>query len=262
MPQLETIDKGRCTPRHPAPLLFVHGGCHAAWCWDEGFLDFFADNGFRAVAVSLRHHGNSSSDRPLHRCSIADYVDDVSAAADGLDTPPVVVGHSMGGFIVQRYLESHRAPAAVLMASLPPSGVRGATSRFVRKHPLVALRSNFSGRPQLIFQQPLTREALFSPGTPQPVVDDCAGRVEAESMRALWFDVLFRLPKPERVSTPMLVLGGVADGSVTTEEVHATARAYGSTGELFPDMGHNMMLEPGWPAVAQRIDEWLGERGL
>ena len=30
MAALETIDKGRCTDEHPVPLLFVHGGCHAA----------------------------------------------------------------------------------------------------------------------------------------------------------------------------------------------------------------------------------------
>jgi hypothetical protein len=28
------------------------------------------------------------------------------------------------------------------------------------------------------------------------------------------------------------------------------------------DMGHNMMVEPGWTAVAERIHNWLGGRGL
>jgi len=51
---LELIDKGSCSDAHPTPLLFVHGAWHAAWCWDENLLDFFADKGFRAVAVSLR----------------------------------------------------------------------------------------------------------------------------------------------------------------------------------------------------------------
>jgi pimeloyl-ACP methyl ester carboxylesterase len=51
---LELIDKGSCSDAHPTPLLFVHGAWHAAWCWDENLPDFFADKGFRAVAVSLR----------------------------------------------------------------------------------------------------------------------------------------------------------------------------------------------------------------
>jgi pimeloyl-ACP methyl ester carboxylesterase len=61
----EVIEKGRCTAAHPVPLLFVHGGWHAAWCWDEHFLDFFAERGFHAVAVSLRGHGRSPTSQRL-----------------------------------------------------------------------------------------------------------------------------------------------------------------------------------------------------
>jgi pimeloyl-ACP methyl ester carboxylesterase len=48
---LEVIDKGSCSEAHPPPLLFVHGSWHGAWCWAEHFLDFFADKGYRAVAL-------------------------------------------------------------------------------------------------------------------------------------------------------------------------------------------------------------------
>ena len=37
---VEVIDKGSSSESHPAPLLFVHGAWHAAWCWDEHFLEF------------------------------------------------------------------------------------------------------------------------------------------------------------------------------------------------------------------------------
>ena len=47
---LEVIDKGCVSESHPVPLLFIHGAWHAAWCWDEHFLSFFADKGYRAVA--------------------------------------------------------------------------------------------------------------------------------------------------------------------------------------------------------------------
>ena len=81
---LEVIDKGSSTESHPVPLLFVHGGSIAAWCWDEHFLDFFADRGYRAVALSLRGHGASTLSQPLKSCSIADYVDDVHAVVGKL----------------------------------------------------------------------------------------------------------------------------------------------------------------------------------
>jgi len=63
---LEVIDKGSCSEAHPVPLLFVHGGWHGAWCWDDHFVDFFADAGYRAVAVSLRGHGTSPTSKPFH----------------------------------------------------------------------------------------------------------------------------------------------------------------------------------------------------
>src|ERR1700761_8827579 len=112
---LEVIDKGSVSEIHPIPLLFVHGAWHAAWCWDEHFLSFFADRNYRALAVSLRGHGNSPTTR-LRTCSVADYVEDVNVVADSLPSRPVVIGHSLGGLVVQKYLESHDAPAGVLMA--------------------------------------------------------------------------------------------------------------------------------------------------
>lgn len=51
------------------------------------------------------------------------------------------------------------------------------------------------------------------------------------------------------------------DGGVTPNQIRATARAYRTEAEFFPNMGHNMMLEPGWQAVAERIDDWLTARG-
>jgi hypothetical protein len=64
------------------------------------------------------------------------------------------------------------------------------------------------------------------------------------------------------VRTPILVLGAEQDGAHTRAEVQATARAYGTQAEFFAGMGHNMMLEPGWAVVAERIDSWLSGRGL
>ena len=73
---------------------------------------------------------------------------------------------------------------------------------------------------------------------------------------------MIRLPKAHLVSTPLLVLGAQQDGTLTNAEVAATARAYGTEAEFFPGMGHDMMLEPEWPTVAERIHRWLGMRGL
>jgi pimeloyl-ACP methyl ester carboxylesterase len=261
---LEVIDKGCPGESHPVPLLFVHGAWHGAWCWDEHFLDFFVDKGYRALALSFRGHGNSPAVKRMQICSIAEVVADVGAVADKLPSRPVVIGHSMGGFVVQKYLEYYDAPAGVLLAPMPPSGVAGFLLREAKRHPLRLLRAFATTKSLHVVNTPeLAREHFFSPGTPEPDVVRCVTRLGEEYVGRLVLDeVLLNLPKTERVTTPMLVLGAACDGCFTTREIHATARAYRTEAEIFPDMGHDMMLEPGWAAVAERIHSWLATRGL
>jgi len=260
---LEVIDKGCVSESHPVPLLFVHGAWHAAWCWDEYFLSFFADKGYRALAVSLRGHGGSPTYKPLRACSVADYVEDVSVVADSLPTRPVVIGHSMGGFIVQKYLESHDAPAGVLMASMPPQGNLGSGLRWIRRHPWHFTKMSITGKALPYISTPqLARERFFSAQMPDSQVLYYAARLQEESTRVGIDCLVLSLPRPKRVTTTLLVLGAHDDGAHTRKEVRATARAYRTEAEFFPNMGHNMMLEPGWVAVADRIHTWLGTQGL
>jgi pimeloyl-ACP methyl ester carboxylesterase len=259
---LEVIDKGSGGECHPVPLLFVHGAWHAAWCWDEHFLDFFAANGYRALALSLRGHGSSPTAKPLRTCSVADYVEDVTLVADGLPRPPVVIGHSMGGLIVQKYLESRDAPVGVLIASTPPRGFLGSGLRWIKRHPWQFTKISITGKSLAYVSTPqMARERFFCAHTPESDVVDCATRLQEESARS-GVDGLVSLPRPRRVTTTLLVLGASDDGSVTPKEVRATARAYRTEAEFFPGMGHNMMLEPDWAAVAERIHVWLGAHGL
>ncbi|HEY2814366.1 MAG TPA: alpha/beta hydrolase [Acidimicrobiales bacterium] len=77
-------------------LVFVHGGgAHAHW-WTHVAARFATE--FRVVAVDLSGHGDSG-----HRGTYAfeQWTDEVLAVADvgGIDGPPVVIGHSMGGFV-------------------------------------------------------------------------------------------------------------------------------------------------------------------
>ena len=261
---LEVIDKGSATESHPVPLLFVHGAWHAAWCWDENFLDLFADRGYRAVALSLRGHGSSPAQKGLRRCSVADYVDDVAEAAAQLPIQPVLVGHSVGGFVIQKYLEHHTAAGAILVASVPPTGVLRATLHIARHHPVPFVKVNASLRlAPLVATPELVRDLLFSASTPDKQVITYQQRVQDESYRAFLDLLAFNLVKTEQVNrVPMLVLGAENDTIISQRQVRRTAAVYGAEAEIFPNMGHDMMLEPGWQAVAERIDGWLTTRGL
>jgi alpha-beta hydrolase superfamily lysophospholipase len=238
-----------------AAILLVHGAWHGAWCWRD-FADRLSAAGHDVHAIDLRGHGSKPTGRIHHR--IKDYVDDVRAAAAQFDDPPVVVGHSMGALVVQKYLEQHSARGGVLMAPGPPRGVTGATLRFGGRHPLALGRANVSWRLGPVVGTPaLAREMLFTPGTPAAIADAAFPQLQDESFRAYLDQMVFTLPKPALIRTPMLVLGGELDRTFTVGEVRKTARAYGVEAEIFDGMGHDLMLDVGWERVADRVGEWV-----
>lgn len=260
---LEIIEQPALSDPHSTPILFVHGAWHAAWCWADYFMPYFAQHGYTSYAVSLRGHGQSEGRERLRWTSIADYVSDVARVVDQMDSPPVLVGHSMGTVIVRKYLESHQAPAAVLLAILSPASVLRASLRVARRHPLQFLKTNLAmtmfhvvGTPQL------AQDALFSPDMPQDQVKKHFSRLQNESYRA-YLDMLgLSRPRPDRVKTPLLALGGAGDSLISPREISATARAYGAKADFFANMAHDMMLEAGWRDVADRILGWLDEQRL
>lgn len=87
-------------------LVFIHGGgAHAHW-WTP-IAARFADD-FRVVAVDLSGHGDSDH-RPRYR--IEQWTGEVvaTAAAAGIAGRPVIVGHSMGGFVAIATAARHAA---------------------------------------------------------------------------------------------------------------------------------------------------------
>lgn len=258
---LEVLSRAAEGEPHPTPLLFVHGAWHAAWCWEEHFLPFFAQQGWASYALSLRGHGNSEGRRSLRWLRLDDYVADLAQVAAQLPCAPVLVGHSMGGLVVQKYLEAQPAAAVVLLASVPPRwGAVPAALRMARRHPLRFLQANLTlSLYPLISSPELTRDAFFSATMPEAQVRAYCTRMQDEAYRAFLEMLGLSLPRPVRGKAPMLVLGAVNDRIISARDVAQTGQAYGVKPEIVPGMAHDMMLESGWEVVAARIASWLDE---
>jgi pimeloyl-ACP methyl ester carboxylesterase len=261
--KLEMISKYPPNGRQPTPLLFVHGSLHGAWCWDEHFLDYFAQHGVAAHAINLRGHGKSEGREKLRWARIADYVDDLVNAARQLPSPPILIGHSMGGFIIQKYLEGHDAPGAVLLSSPGPAGLSRTALRIAKRSPLAFAKVNLTLSLSPVIATPqLAREAFFSDDLPEDQLWAYWKLMQDESFMAFLDMVALDLPKPARIKTPLLILGVGRDNMIKPGEIEATARAYHTQAEFIPNVAHNSMLELGWQAVAERILVWLKEREL
>jgi pimeloyl-ACP methyl ester carboxylesterase len=255
--QLEFIEAGPPGGARGRPVLFVHGAFAGAWCWREHFLPYFAERGLRACALSLRGHGSSPGRERLAWHSIGDYVEDLQQAVERVGGDAILVGHSMGGFVVQKYLERAAAPAVVLMAPVPPQGLLPASLMLALTSPGLFADINAMlqrGHPKF----ETIRHALFAGPVSLDALRAYSRLLQPESQRAIWDMSLFDLPQLWRVRRPpLLVLGAERDVLVPQAQVQLAARFYGTQAEMFPGTGHMMMLEAGWQKSADRIIEWV-----
>lgn len=243
---------------HP-PLLFVHGAFCGAWVWEEHFMPYFAENGFESHAMNLRGHGDNGKQGYMHHIGLADYVEDLHDAVAHLDTAPILIGHSLGGVVVQKWLKNNDAAAAVLMGSGPPHGMLPSSIGMMWRDPLLvsqlALAQIFGPGVSLA---DTARKALFSDSLPADVVKRHFSRGSAESLRVgfelIWPD--FPIPEWNR-EIPVFVLGAENDFFISPVIVRATANVYKTRAVIIPDMAHAMMLEPNWHVVADHVLAWL-----
>jgi pimeloyl-ACP methyl ester carboxylesterase len=250
--------------RHPAkngnkstPVLFIHGAWHGAWCWEEYFLPYFASKGYDAYALSLRGHGNSEGSEGLRWWSISDYVNDISQIVGQMPKIPILVGHSMGGLIVQKYLQSYRVPAAVLLAPVPTTGAMMTTLKIAKRHFGAYLKalSTLSLYP-VIGTPELAREAFFSENISPARLETYYKKLQDESFRG-FLDMIFCLPKPHKVRDPILLIGAMNDMIFSQRQMEATADAYHSTAQMLSNTAHDVMLEDRWKDAADIILNWL-----
>ncbi len=259
--ELELLSKTPAKANGKPPVLFIHGAYACAQIWEPYFLPYFADRGYAAHAVSLRGHGNSDGHAELFATRFQDYLADVIAVAERLPEPPVMVGTSMGGLLVQKYMREQHIPAAVLLASAPPHGTLPSAIRLAYRFPLVALDmamlQNFGSKAATV---DMARRALFRDGTPDEYIETVLPKVGSEPYPVILDTLFLDLPPSSPFTeTPVLVLGGSDDPFVSPEAMEITAKTYGTTAEIIPDLPHAVMLDHDWRIAADRIAAWLDE---
>lgn len=259
---LQIIRRAPDGKSRPVPLLFVHGAYAGAWLWDKYYMPYFAGLGWDCVAFSFSGHGESRGIDRLNGFSIQDYVNDLREVIAGMSAAPVVIGHSMGGLVLQKYLEEAELPGAVLLCSVPPQGILGSTVHMMFSRPLVLFDLNRiigGGSPPL----ESIREALFHQPVTQTQLHECFMFMQPESMRAIWDMSGFDLPEPARMRRPpMLILGAEHDALIPPPLVTQTGNTLHLPVEIIPDVGHALMLEQDWQAAPARIADWLTQQGF
>ena len=131
----------------PHPVLMVHGAFHGWWAYAR-WLTWFATLGVPAFALSVRNHegSRSLSAEESRETGIEHYVEDIATVLDWIGKPAVLIGHSLGGLMVQKAAEDRNALAVACIGSASPAGV-GPTRDFTwdEDEPLMFDRARMRG---------------------------------------------------------------------------------------------------------------------
>ena len=238
-------------------VLLVHGAWHGAWCWAPHFLPAFAAKGLDVGALSLRGHGESEG--RVRWASVGDYVADVRRAAQAMGDP-VVIGHSMGGFVTQHYARRHAVKGFAMLASAPPRGPWRLTLQLAGRQPLTLLKTLLTlDLFPVVSDRTQALDFLYSCGPEERAFDAYVDQLQSESFRVFNDMLLNPVDRSPPQTTPRAVFGAEHDHAFPAEDVEKTAAFHGVAPRILAGASHMAMLDRTHAASAAAICDWLDE---
>ncbi len=252
---MEVITFGK--PNDRPPLLFVHGSYCGAWIWTRYFLPAFEQGGWYGAAISLRGHGESGGEDQINSYGIEQYLEDIEQGTHLFQTEPVLIGHSMGGYLVQKYALEHKIRGQVLLSAPSLMGLQN-SSRFIATHrPMLALQLGIliTIGPEKTNER-VIYDALFGDRQSAEKLATTFPPLRRESAR-FCFEANFPDFRTPKYPVPTLALIGDRDSFVPEFDSRYEAQFWTGKAKTLPNVPHGLMIADCWPEVAKEIMGWL-----
>jgi pimeloyl-ACP methyl ester carboxylesterase len=250
-------------------VVFIHGMFMNPSCWDQ-WVRLFSDNGFSCSAPPWPYHdGTPSSLRErvfpgLGSLTLGEIVSRYKEILSELPRPPVLIGHSMGGLVVQILVTRGFGKFGVCIDSAPPKGVFSAKWSFLKSNfPTI---NPFKGntlcrmtpeRFQYTFCNTMSLEETRREFE-KFVVPESRNVARSSTGREGYVD--FAAPRK-----PLLFIAGEKDNIIPASLNRRNADAY-RHGENtvdfkeFPGRTHFICGQRGWEEVADFCIRWIGQQ--
>jgi pimeloyl-ACP methyl ester carboxylesterase len=252
-------------------IVFIHGMYMNPLCWEQ-WTDFFQSKGYKCLAPAWPGRDQTVEtlrkqhpDPQLGKLTLNDVLILFTNVIRALPEKPILVGHSMGGLIVQLLLQRDLAAAGVAIDSAPPMGVLTTKWPFLKSNwphitPFVSQQNPIEmtfPRFQYTFVNgmPLSEQRLAY----EKYVVPESRRVPRDSLLA---KIDFKQPHP-----PLLLIAGSADHLIPASLNRANYERYKSssseiTFKEFAGRTHFIVGQDGWEEVAGFILSWLAEKDI
>ena len=249
-------------------IVLIHGAWMTPLCW-EGFVHRYRDRGYDVIAPAWPY-----DDRPVPNCAarrrrssavsgsarLADHYARIIAA---LPEPPIIIGHSMGGLVVQLLLDRGFGSVGVAIDPAPPRGV------------MAGPRGTRAGLPAVLGWRtwrkvrPMSFKSFAWSFCHTLGVDEQLAAYERQVVPTpgrLDWQLLLR-SQATKVDfrngdrAPLLITAGSLDRAVDASTIRSNYRKYRNSTAVtelmeFPDRTHWLIAAPGWEEVADSVLAW------
>jgi alpha-beta hydrolase superfamily lysophospholipase len=259
--------------RERIPLMLIHGAWLSARSW-ENFADYFEKRGFAVSAPEWpRKHGDveelRADEDELAGLGLDEIVDHYEALIRALDQPPVLMGHSFGGLIVELLLDRGLGRAGVALSPAPPKGIIVLPfSSLKAVAPALAHPSKWHGVVTLTPEE--FTYGFVNTFTPEKAAA-AYERYAVPETGQIFYEAgfaNFRMNPPSEVDfknderAPLLIVGATEDNTIPASLAEKQYKKYDRSSAQtdyleFEGRPHLLMAAEGWDEVAASIDTWL-----
>lgn len=230
------------------PIVLIHGYSLSSEEWSK-VMTLLPQNKFTAYAVDLRGFGDS--DKPKDGNNFEQLVDDVSQFLDAMHlSSAVMVGHSMGGSLLQDFVLAHpkRVKALVLSDAFarnePPIGISAAVQRRIDGY-------GGTGANRAVFEAAMPKYFDTENVTPADIQRFVSGALKASdpALKGLLAEEYtiapIALERYKEIKAPTLIIVGAQDNFVSNKQVMALTNAIPGVRltTIIPRSGHTPMWE-------------------
>ncbi|PZT90925.1 MAG: alpha/beta hydrolase [Gordonia sp. (in: high G+C Gram-positive bacteria)] len=261
----------------PDTVVLVHGLWMTPRSW-EGWVAYYEAKGLRVITPAypgfdIEVEALRENPDLIAGLTVPETVDHLAAVIEGLDSPPIIMGHSFGGTLTQLLLARGLGAAGVVINSAPTEGVRVT--------PLSQVKSLF---PALKNPANLHRAVGFTPEEFHYAFTNTLSREDSDAVweryhiaapgNWIWAYGLIANFKPGHQESwvdyasdnraPLLFIAGGADHIMPASVNKSNADHYRKSASLtefhlFEGRSHWTCAEPGWEAVADLALDWAVE---
>jgi pimeloyl-ACP methyl ester carboxylesterase len=251
---------------HRPTLVFVHGMYMNGRSWAP-WVERAEEAGFVCIAPSWPYHDGEPEalrrqiDPQLGTLTFGRVVEHFRTVIRGLDGPPLVVGHSIGGLVVQRLVNDGLVRAGVAISSAPARGIVSFSPHFVRAN-LPHVNPLAGSRP--VEMTPARFHYTFCNTMSRAASDRVFDRYVVPESRNVPRSTLGRSGRIafRRDHGPLLFIAGDTDHLCPLRLVARNAMAYRRSPSparlrAFPGRSHLICNQEGWEEVADAAFAFL-----